>query len=404
MTIGAATRRPPAPLARLKAVSWLLFWLVVLAIGWGRGVVPLFDIWNVDADGVSPISNKRPEWDYVNMWAGGRLAAAGEIGRLFDHASYNAWLRGLFSSRMQNHDWSYPPSMLLLAVPLALPPLFWSYLTWTVGTLAALWAALRRNGLPLLVCVMTLLSPAALNNLSFGQNGALTAALLLGGLLCVERRPWLAGLLLGLLSFKPHLLLLVPVCLVAARQWSALAIAAATALAMFVASGFAFGWEAWRLFATETQPLMRGIMEAPYELAYQVNGITVFLLARAAGLGLAAAYAVQAVAAIAAAAVAWRAWRLPDADSVLRAALTVSLGLLATPYAWSFDMVAYSAAATILIARRAWRLTPLLALIWLWPGLAQTVTRNFFPVTSLLVLALAWLAWRALRSREAGAG
>jgi hypothetical protein len=45
----------------------------------------------------------------------------------------------------------------------------------------------------------------------------------------LERRPYLAGSLFGLMIFKPQLGLLLPVALIAGRQWRVFAAAAATA-------------------------------------------------------------------------------------------------------------------------------------------------------------------------------
>lgn len=47
------------------------------------------------------------------------------------------------------------------------------------------------------------------------QNGFLSAGLFGGALVLLERRPVLAGALFGLLTYKPHLGLLVPIVLIA---------------------------------------------------------------------------------------------------------------------------------------------------------------------------------------------
>jgi hypothetical protein len=46
--------------------------------------------------------------------------------------------------------------------------------------------------------------PAVFVNIGHGQNGFLTAALLGSALLSLDRRPWLAGALIGLLAYKPQ--------------------------------------------------------------------------------------------------------------------------------------------------------------------------------------------------------
>ena len=61
-------------------------------------------------------------------------------------------------------------------------------------------------------------APAVFINAVGGQNGTWTAALFGGGLSLLERRPLLAGGLLGLLSYKLQLGLLIPVALLAGRH------------------------------------------------------------------------------------------------------------------------------------------------------------------------------------------
>src|SRR5258708_11141400 len=91
-----------------------------------------------------------------------------------------------------------------------------------------------------------LLCPASSITVIAGQNAFLTAALLVGGFGLLRRRPMLAGALLGVATFKPTLWLMVPVALIAARQWRALAAAAAMAGVLALASLALFGAEMWR--------------------------------------------------------------------------------------------------------------------------------------------------------------
>ena len=55
--------------------------------------------------------------------------------------------------------------------------------------------------------------PAVLVNLGHGQNGFLTAALLGGALAMLDRRPIVAGILFGLLAYKPQFGLMIPLVL-----------------------------------------------------------------------------------------------------------------------------------------------------------------------------------------------
>jgi hypothetical protein len=81
-----------------------------------------------------------------------------------------------------------------------------------------------------------------------GQNGFLTAALIGGTLILMPARPILAGICLGLLSYKPQYGLLFPLVLIAASQWTVFFTAALVAVAMALASWLAFGIESWQAF------------------------------------------------------------------------------------------------------------------------------------------------------------
>jgi hypothetical protein len=75
-----------------------------------------------------------------------------------------------------------------------------------------------------------LLSPAAVFCLISGQSSFVTAAMLLTIFACLDRKPVLAGVLLGLLTLKPHLGLLFPVMLAVSGRWRVFLVASATAL------------------------------------------------------------------------------------------------------------------------------------------------------------------------------
>lgn len=162
-------------------------------------------LWDVDARGLSSAQDRLPYWDFSNLWMGGRLALEGRVDTLFDAEAYRAALRQIFSSDLPDQEWSYPPSMLLFGAPIAVLPILPAYLIWTFGTIFAIWLAIRPFKLPVSLQMAIILSPAVMMNALFGQNGALTAALLIGGLAVAPKRPILAGILFGLLTVKPHL-------------------------------------------------------------------------------------------------------------------------------------------------------------------------------------------------------
>ena len=69
-----------------------------------------------------------------------------------------------------------------------------------------------------------------------------------GGLRLLDRSPAAAGILLGLAGYKPQIWVLVPLALLAARQWRALAWTAGTVAVLSLASLGVFGLDFWLAF------------------------------------------------------------------------------------------------------------------------------------------------------------
>ena len=88
-----------------------------------------------------------------------------------------------------------------------------------------------------------------LTNVLVGQNGFLTASLIGGFLLLLPTRPVLAGICLGLLSYKPQYGLLFPLVLIAAGAMAGIRHPQACCGRMLAfASWLAFGTESWQAF------------------------------------------------------------------------------------------------------------------------------------------------------------
>ena len=81
-----------------------------------------------------------------------------------------------------------------------------------------------------------------------GHNGFLTALLLGGGLMLLEKRPFVAGLLLGCLVYKPQFALVLPLLLLVLWNWRAIAGAAVSSLALIAITLAIWGWPVWQAF------------------------------------------------------------------------------------------------------------------------------------------------------------
>lgn len=313
--------------------------------------------------------------DFGFFWGAARLFWLGHVGIVFDPALFNFWLAGQIApGTLEPYaTWSYPPTMLLPLLPFGLLPAPLALATWLCATFALLAAVLTLAFRDARLAIAVLASPAAFYCLSFGQNGALTAALLIGGLWLVDRRPVLAGAMLGLLVIKPQLGLLLPFALAAGGYWRAFVAAAVTALAALALSISLFGTAAWSGFLHETAPHMSAQLLHDWGIPPQHAMPTTLVTLQGWGIPTHDAIIGQLVSTvIAAMTVAW-AWRRRGAERQWCNALTCAAMLLATPFGYVYDMIPAMLAAALL-ARAG--LTSgfvgaepiVLAAVWLWPA------------------------------------
>jgi hypothetical protein len=381
----AAPRIAPRRLIGVIGLTLALAYLVMLAGAFVQGQ------FLADTKG-RPIAN-----DFVAVYAAGRMALAGNAASAYDWPLHKGAEVGAVGHDFAGYyGWHYPPPFLFVAAVLALLPYFGAALFWLIGTLAAFAATLRvivndRAGI-----FVALGFPAAIWNVTAGQNGFLTAALIGGTLTALEKRPALAGVLLGLLTYKPQFGLLFPLALIADRRWLTIAVAAAVASAMAAASWLVFGSASWQAFfhwLPITGHLVLGEGVADFDRLQSLYG-----LVRAHDGSETLALAVQAAGSIAAAiGIVWL-WR-SRAPFELKAAALAAATLVATPYVYMYDVTVLAVAVGFLLrfalargftAADACGLAAGAALILVFPYIrTQTGLAAVLIVLALIVMALA---------------
>jgi hypothetical protein len=156
-------------------------------------------------------------YDFSAFYQAGRLADEGRPAAAYDDAAMVAAEQAAFPGTTARLPWNYPPSFQLLMAPLAALPYGAAWLVWTLA-LYGLYALLARRLAEPGRRWLLLLAPGVAVNLLVGQNGLLSTLLLGAGVLGLARRPLVGGALLGLMSYKPHFAVLIPLALVAVRQ------------------------------------------------------------------------------------------------------------------------------------------------------------------------------------------
>lgn len=239
--------------------------------------------------------------------------------------------------------------------------------------------------------LLALAFPAVLINVGHGQNGFLTAALLGGALVVLERRPLLAGILLGLLVYKPQFGLMIPIALAAGGRWRSFAAAAATVTVLTVATTVAFGPQIWQAFLDSTHFTRTVALEQGNTGWYKIQSL--FSWARMWGAPVAVAYILQGLLIAALGTALARLWR-GNAPYAVRAAALCLATILATPYTLDYDMMVLAPAIALLAANGLagnfypWEKTALAAL-WLVPLVARGVAQaSLIPLGVPAMLAM----------------
>ena len=184
------------------------------------------------------------------------------------------------------------------------------------------------------------------SNTLVGQNGFLTAALIGGTLYLMPVRPVLAGICLGLLSYKPQYGLLFPLVLIAAAQWRVFISAGVTTIALAFVSWLAFGTESWQAFLHWMPMFSQAFLSEGKATWWKLQSL--YSMVRYLGGSEQFAWAVHWVFTASVATVLVLMWR-SRVPYTLKAAALATGTLLITPYLFMYDMVVLAIPVAFLV-------------------------------------------------------
>src|ERR1035437_5013012 len=342
----------------------------------------------VTSDGLNDYQGRPLGTDFSNVYAAGSYVLEGRAAAPFDWPMQYTREQAIFGASTPFYGWHYPPFFLFIAGALALLPYALALLVWQGATLllyvGAIWLILRsvsasegvaqnlltRDPLWLLAA---LAFPAVFVNIGHGNNGLLTAALLGAALLALDRRPVLAGILFGLIAYKPQFGVLIPLVLIATGRWRAFTAAAMTVAVLALATLLAFGPEVWRAFFASTTLTRIVVLEQGNTGWFKIQ--SVFSMVRMWGGGGPCADAVQGtITVVFAGALVWL-WLSNTAYPLKAAALTIGV-IVATPYSLDYDLVVLAPGIAFLAAEGLTRgfgpyEKTALAFLWVMPAIAR---------------------------------
>lgn len=348
--------------------------------------------------------------DFSSFYAAGTLALSGHPQDAYDPAALYAAQQAATAMGVDEQKFFYPPTFLILCSLLARLPYLLSFGVFEIVSGLVFFLVMnslldRKTGL---VPLLLLAYPATFWTTGIGQNSFLSASLFALGTVMLPRRPMLAGAVLGLLCFKPHLGLLLPVAFVAGRQWRPILGAGLSTLLITMISIMLFGIQSWMAFFTAFQraghTFQTGVI--PYS-----GLISIDAAGRVVGLSQSVADLLQGIASLAAASFVAFVWS-GRAPYSIKAAALISGTILAIPVLLFYDLLIAAVAALWLIQdglRRGFRNYELSFLVFgfLIPLLARPLAANLhlplgplLPGGILLICVMRCVPWTLSRSAD----
>ncbi|MFT8896986.1 MAG: glycosyltransferase family 87 protein [Acetobacter sp.] len=302
--------------------------------GWGLFLsIIVVSHWGTDFEG-QPICA-----DFVSFWAASRQVLQGHVAEVYDSAKHHLVELSAFPGlSFGNFAFYYPPTFLLVCVPLAVVPYRVSVALFLILTGTLFVRALRRL-LPQRWALLPILAfPGLVIGVANGQNGLLTGSLFGWAMVLLAEHPFVAGLCLGGLVIKPQLLVAAPVVLLCAGRWRAVAGGICSGLGLIAASWLAFGAAGWNGFLRMSHEA-QGAFSHGYVQSWKMQ--SVFAAAHLLHAPAWLAYGAQITAAVSALSLAgWLAAylrrRVADLDERMVASGQVAVMIAAMPFCSPF--------------------------------------------------------------------
>ncbi len=349
--------------------------------------------------------------DFLVFHAAARAFFEGKLALVYDADAITHLQNTLYAARLPYErgfrPFLYPPLWLFDLLPFGLLPVGLAVASFLVLTAGICAAASRALGLRLEAVLAILAAPAAISVVIAGQNTFLSVALLYGGLALLERRPILAGILLGLLAYKPQVWVLVPVALLAARGWRPLIALAATVAAQSLVTLLLFGADFWLAFIAAARRAGTSAEFAEMFARVHAHMTTLMAAGQIFGLGDGPSMALQlAGALLAVVTVVWAFARHRPSQSRghnERTALLVAATFLVSPHTLNYDLLLLMPAVALLFLHppadgyRPGERVIYLAL-WLIPRFCMGLNEAGVPLTPLVILLFGAVALARLRA------
>jgi len=378
----------------------ITFSTLLLIISVARSIGFLLALWGDYAgrDGYLKAPNQAFGADFINLWAAGKMTIARLFGDIYLPEAFMAYQQSFLPVDIGFRLWAYPPHSLLFAWPFGLLDFYPAFLVWSALGLSVLIYGARKFGFGWTETGILALSPAAMQNIVFGQTGNLACGLLLVALAGRTAKSYSAIGAAALLTIKPQTGFLLPLIWLRNRRWGLIG-STVVATGMLIALSIAlFGIGSWQGYVGSTLPDLA-------ELESQGAGSflrmipSAFISMRLLGFDAHASGLVHfTFAGMVMLVLVWRLWAEHSQHG--QAALILIGICLITPYMHLYDLTVLVAGGLILMRDNPHlaRSKVALGIAWALPmmlGLLAVIKAPVAPLLVLVVFAVACLPDRS---------
>ncbi len=278
--------------------------------------------------------------DFTVYWCAANLWRLGLAPQAYLEPVLRGYVLDRFPAVLGQFGWFYPPLFYLCILPFGYLPLYFpAFLPFAGLSLGLFMGALKRALGAEIRWVILFSSAGFWLNLLRGQNGLLTAALLLLTLISLEKRPRWAGVFLALLTIKPQLALFLPLLLLKTRSWRALGWSVLTLAGLTGISLWVLGWDTWSHWLSSLSWAQALLEHDGFHSDYWYHTTSVYTFLRLLGVSSVWSYGVHFSVALLVAGSALWAWRA-EISLEQKGSLAVLASLLLSPYVMEYDLCA----------------------------------------------------------------
>ncbi|MPW34910.1 glycosyltransferase family 87 protein [Vibrio sp. B1Z05] len=343
--------------------------------------------------------------DFLHSWTAAKLAVNNHLPDVYNHTLFPNHAPDEVRATGVAFNFAYPPQMLSILYPLGFLSYESAFIIWSLLSFSCfLLSVTLGSSYNKIYILVLMLAPATLINISFGQNGLLTAALLIGGCKALNRSHILSGILFGILTIKPHMGILIPFALIAGRYWKTFIWATLTAIIMVAFSCFILSYEVWYYWMINSPwKYAKNFIEHGVGLGINMQ-ISPFISARLLTGSIYFAWIVQVICCLIAILSTIYAFIKSDCW-LIKVAVLVTATYLSSPYIHSYDMSALSVIIVLLISsdkicsfNKLERY--LMVFIWVTPILTMRFSIIGFPYAPVLTLLFLCMLIRTIRKNN----